>query len=230
MQLAFLGTGAAFSLERYNGAVVVDGRFLLDGGAPLLPHMHRLGIDPGAIRVVFVTHVHGDHILGLPPFLAGRAFRPSGVPIVIVAPPGAEEVLERLFVVAWGESWPSFRDAACLTYQAAEQRGEAGGVAYEALRLKHGNIDCRGYRLHLDGRVLAYSGDTAAGPHLDELVRGADVAITEATAPHEESGVHTSWEEAAQLVERHPDTRFLFNHLYSGQVEHAVQDLEVLDV
>ena len=49
MRLAFLGTGAAFSLERYNGAVVVNGRLLLDGGAPLLPHMHRCGIDPGAI-------------------------------------------------------------------------------------------------------------------------------------------------------------------------------------
>src|SRR2546421_2898387 len=41
---------------------------LLDAGAPLLPHMHRLGIDPGAIEAVFLTHFHGDHVLGLPPF------------------------------------------------------------------------------------------------------------------------------------------------------------------
>src|SRR5262249_39543939 len=59
MKIAFLGTGSAFSLERYNGAVVVDGRLLLDGGAPLLPHMHRLGIDPGGIEALFLTHFHG---------------------------------------------------------------------------------------------------------------------------------------------------------------------------
>jgi ribonuclease BN (tRNA processing enzyme) len=64
MRLAFLGTGAAFSLDRYNGAVVVNGRLLLDGGAPLLPHMHRCGVDPGAIDAVFLTHFHGDHTLG----------------------------------------------------------------------------------------------------------------------------------------------------------------------
>ena len=230
MQLAFLGTGSAYSLERYNGAVVVDRRLLLDGGAPLLPHMHRLGIDPAAIDAVFLTHVHGDHVLGLPPFVLYRAVRPSGFPLVIVSPPGAQEALETLFTLAWGDGWPAYREAACLTYQEAEPSGRAAGVAYEAVRLDHGETDCRGYRLQLDGRLLAYAGDTSAGPALDELVRGADVAITEATAPGDGSGVHTTWEEAAQLVARHPDTRFLLNHLYSGQTEHSVQDLDVVEV
>src|SRR5205823_1501136 len=34
LKLAFLGTGSAFSPERYNGAIVADGRVLLDAGAP----------------------------------------------------------------------------------------------------------------------------------------------------------------------------------------------------
>src|SRR5262249_61263953 len=101
MKIAFLGTGAAFALERYNGAVVVDGRLLLDGGAPLLPHMHRLGIDPGAIEAVFLTHFHGDHVLGLPPFLFYRAYKPSGPP-TIVGPPGGEQQVGKLLPRAPG--------------------------------------------------------------------------------------------------------------------------------
>jgi len=50
--------------------VVVDGRLLLDGGAPLLPHMHRCGVDPGAIEAVFLTHFHGDHTLGCRPLFS----------------------------------------------------------------------------------------------------------------------------------------------------------------
>ena len=90
-------------------------------------------------------------------------------------------------------------------------------------------MDCRGYRLHLDGRVLAYAGDTIATPPLDDLVRGADVAITEATAP-EGSGVHTGWDEARALAARHSGTRFVFNHLHSGSIAGAASDLDVLDV
>jgi ribonuclease BN (tRNA processing enzyme) len=229
VRLAFLGTGSAFSLERYNGAVVVDGRLLLDGGAPLLVHMHRLGLDPGAIEAVFITHFHGDHVLGLPPFLLHRAFFRPERPLVLVSPPGVEERLEQLFGSLWGDEWPSFRQRAALTYQEAEGSGAAAGVRYETVKLNHGRMDCRGYRLHLDGRVLAYAGDTIVSPPLEQLVRDADVAITEATAPNA-SEVHTSWDEAHALAARFPTTRFLFNHVHAGATPGAVSDFDVVDV
>ena len=229
MRLAFLGTGSAFSLERYNGAVVVDGRLLLDAGAPVLPHMHRLGLDPGAIEAVFLTHFHGDHVLGLPPFLLYRGLVTSDRPLVLVGPPGVEGRLEQLLGMAWGDEWPTFRNQARLSYQEAESAGVAAGVRYEAVKLDHGRMDCRGYRIQVDGRVLAYAGDTIASPPLDDLVQDADVAITEATAP-DGSGVHTGWDEAKALAARHSGTRFIFNHLHSGSVPGAAFDLQVLDV
>ena len=228
VRLAFLGTGSAFSLERYNGAIVVDGRVLLDAGAPLLPHMHRLGIDPGGIRVLFLTHFHGDHVLGLPTYLLYRAFR-SGGPLAVVGPPGVAGRVEELLRLAWGDDWPAYAANIELTYHEAQASGQVAGVRYEAIRLQHGDVDCRGYRLHLNGRVLAYAGDTTATSPLDDLVRGANVAITEATAP-EPGPTHTSWDEARALAARHPNTRFLFNHVFSESPDGAVQDLAVVDV
>ena len=228
MRLAFLGTGSAFSLERYNGAVVVDGRLLLDAGAPLLPHMHRLGIDPGAIEAIFLSHFHGDHILGLPPFMFYRGVRPT-VPLTVVGPPGVESKIACLLKLAWGDDWPEHARSMDLSYQEAGRAGLAGGVRYETVKLDHAGLDCRGYRLHLDKRVLAYAGDTTATPPLDELVRDADVAITEATGPGS-IDVHTSWEEAQALAARHPGTRFLFNHLFAGTTPGAVADLTTIDI
>jgi ribonuclease BN (tRNA processing enzyme) len=228
MRIAFLGTGSAFSRERYNGAVVVDGRLLLDAGAPLLPHMHRLGIDPGAIAALFLTHFHGDHVLGLPPFMLYRAFQPTGR-LVVVGPPGVEQRVGGLLRLAWGDDWAQYAQNIDLEYQEAAPSGEVAGVSYETVTLQHGDSDCRGYRLHLAGRVLAYAGDTSATPPLDELVRGAAVAITEATSPNP-GAVHTSWDEAQALAARHPGTRFLFNHVFSGATPGAVDDLAVIDV
>lgn len=230
MRLAFLGTGSAFSLERYNGAVVVEGRLLLDGGAPLLPHMHRLGIDPGAIQAVFLTHFHGDHLLGLPPFLLWRAFMGGSRSLVVVGPRAVEERLEHLLELCWGSAWARHRLGAGLSYQEAAAEGEAAGISYESLVMQHEpDLECRGYRLHLDGRILAYAGDTTLSPPLEELVRGADVAVTEATAP-QGAEVHTTWEQAQQLAARHPRTRFIFTHLLGGTIPGAASDLEVVDV
>jgi ribonuclease Z len=229
MRLAFLGTGAAFSPERYNGAVVVNGRLLLDGGAPLLPHMHRCGVDPGAIDAVFLTHFHGDHTLGLPPFVLHRVFVDPR-PITFVGPEGVAERLEALWEVSWGQDWQlAMKHRFNVSYQVAKPKGTAAGYKYEAVKLDHGTSGSCGYRIRIDEKILAYSGDTEPTAPLDELVDGADVAIVEATGPGDVFS-HMSWEAASELKSRHPKTRFLFNHLYSGTVEGAVTDLEVVDV
>jgi ribonuclease BN (tRNA processing enzyme) len=209
--------------------VVVDGRVLLDGGAPLLPHMHRLGVDPGAIEVVFLTHFHGDHTLGLPPFVLHRVFVDRR-PLTFVGPAGTAEFLERLWEVSWGPDWkrvmkPQFK----ARYVDAKASGTVAGVRYQTVKLDHGTMGSNGYRIHIDGKVVAYSGDTEPTAPLEKLVDGADVAIVEATGPGDVFS-HMSWENAARLRKRHPDTRFLFNHVYSGTTTGAVKDLQVIEV
>ena len=226
MKLAFLGTGSAYSLERYNGAVVVDDRILLDGGAPLLPHMHRLGIDPAGIGVVFVSHFHGDHLLGLPPFVLYRALAADGT-LEVVGPEGIQQRLEQLFEFCWLQEWQQFRDRFELRYTVAQPHGNAAGVEYESVHLDHGQSGGTGYRLRIGSQLRAYAGDTEPTPPVDELVRDADIAIVEATGPGEVPS-HTSWEKANELVARHPGTRFFLNHVFAGDIENGVHDLEVV--
>jgi ribonuclease BN (tRNA processing enzyme) len=208
---------------------VVDGRLLLDGGAPLLPHLHRVGVEAGDIDVVFLTHFHGDHTLGLPPFVLHRVFVDKR-PLKFVGPAGIEERLEALWDVSWGPEWsrimrPKFK----VKYETARPSGTAAGYKYETVKLDHGTSGCNGYRIHVNGKVIAYSGDTEPTAPLDKLVDGADVAIVEATGPGDVFS-HMSWEAAASLKKRHPKTRFFFNHVYSGTVAGAVKDLQVTEV
>jgi ribonuclease Z len=230
VRIAFLGTGAAFSRERYNGAAVVDDHLLLDAGAPLLQHMHRLRIDPLRIDVVFLSHLHGDHILGLPPLLYLRALASCANDLVIIGPSGVERYVDGLCAyLAWDKEWRTLRRSGRIAYREASTSEVVAGLRYDSVALEHGDIDCRGYRLYLKDGVLAYAGDTIVNAALDQLVGGTDVAITEATTP-EHSPIHTSWPEAAQLAARHPTTRFLFNHVHSGSPLGAAHDLQVVDL
>src|SRR6266571_1359520 len=140
------------------------------------------------------------------------------------------DFLEKLWEVSWGPDWkrvmrPQFK----VKYVTARGSGTAVGVRYESVKLDHGTMGSIGYRIHVNGKVVAYSGDTEATAPLDRLVDGADVAIVEATGPGDVFS-HMSWEAAASLKRRHPKTRFLFNHLYAGTVTGAAKDLQVLEV
>ena len=190
--------------------------------------MHRLGVDAGAIEAVFLTHFHGDHTLGLPPFVLHRVFVDPR-PITFVGPEGVADRLEALWEISWGPDWERvMRPRFQVTYETARPTGTAAGYEYETVKLDHGSSGSNGYRIHIDGRILAYSGDTEATAPLDALVEGADIAIVEATGPGDVFS-HVSWESARDLKKRHPKTRFMFNHLYSGTVDGAVNDLQVIE-
>jgi ribonuclease BN (tRNA processing enzyme) len=191
--------------------------------------MKRVGVNAGDIDVVFLTHFHGDHTLGLPPFVLYRVFVDQR-PITFVGPAGIKERLEALWEVSWGVDWkPVMQPRFKVTYEVAKPSGKVAGYRYETIKLDHGTSGSNGYRIWIDGRILAYSGDTEPTAPLDELVKGADVAIVEATGPGDVFS-HMSWEHAEELKKRHPKTRFMFNHLYNGTVDGAVDDLQVLEV
>ncbi len=191
--------------------------------------MRRVGVEPSDIEVVFLTHFHGDHTLGLPPFVLHRIFVDRPKLLTIVGPEGVERRVEALNEVSWGIDWkrvmrPRFK----VRYVTARPRGQAAGYRYETVKLDHGSSGANGYRIQFGDRILAYSGDTEPTAPLDRLIEGADVAIVEATGPGDVFS-HMSWEAAAALKKRHPTTRFLFNHLYSGTVGGAAKDLQVVE-
>jgi ribonuclease BN (tRNA processing enzyme) len=189
-----------------------------------------VGVEPRDIDVLFLTHFHGDHTLGLPTFVLHRIFVDKPKLLTIVGPQGLEDRLETLLEVSWGVDWKAvMRPRFKVRYVTARPRGQAGGYRYETVRLDHGSSGANGYRIQFGDKLLAYSGDTEPTAPLDRLVDGADVAIVEATGPGDVFS-HMSWEAAADLRKRHPGTRFLFNHLYSGTVKGAAKDLQVVEV
>lgn len=239
MHLTFLGTGSSCSRSRLNVCTVINGRLLLDAGAPLLTQLTRAGIEPDDIDTVLVSHCHGDHILGMATLLIGRVID-GGPPLRVVGPTVVQRQVETMCEVLWGTHWremgPDFR----LEFLAVADGShfEAAGLEVQVLPITHDNgalfaTPSIGFVVS-DGRVrLGYTGDSAQGPWVDKLVEASDAAIVECTGP--EPGVtHLSHGFVRDLVARHPRTRFFLTHLSSTgpTIEGAsvVEDLDEVDI
>lgn len=57
----------------------------------------RYNLSYQRIRYVFISHLHGDHFLGLPPLLNTMALHRRSKPITIVGPKGIRKVLEAIW-------------------------------------------------------------------------------------------------------------------------------------
>ncbi|MHB8571360.1 MAG: MBL fold metallo-hydrolase [Candidatus Dormibacteria bacterium] len=232
MELAFLGTGSAFSLHRQNGAVLVDGHLLLDAGAALLPGLTRVGRSPLSVRSIFLTHFHGDHLLGLPALMGALAFWPeSGAPppaagypidLEMVGPPGTTELVDTLCHMVWGDPmWALWLERVrCRVEEVAPgSEGEFASGRFRVLEMNHFSTAAQGYVFEMGGRTLGYSGDTEPCPGLDQLVELSEVVILEATAPSGEAPGHMTRAQAELVARENPGRHFFFNHLLEATPE-----------
>lgn len=182
----FVGCGDAFGTGgRHQTCLLVthdEGRFLIDCGASALIAMREQAVEPDAVDFVLVSHLHGDHFGGLPFLLldAQYASRRSRS-LRITGPPGIEGRLRDLMEVTFPGSWATRWRFPLEIDEIVPGRPRAvEGIAVEAWEVSHpSGAPTLALRMELEGRVVAYSGDTEWVSALREVARGADLFVAE---------------------------------------------------
>jgi ribonuclease BN (tRNA processing enzyme) len=221
MQVQFVGCGDAFgSGGRFNTCFHLLGRntnTLIDCGATSLVAMNKLAISRNEIDTILLTHFHADHFAGLPFFILEANYvlkRQRG--LTIAGPPGLKTryaaLMENAFPGTQAMQW-SFP----VTLREFEigKGNDVGATRVTPFRVLHDERagPCLGLRIELEGKVIAYSGDSQWTDSLIEVGRNADLFICEAYTRDKPIATHM----ALSLLERHLDQirpkRLILTHM-----------------
>lgn len=183
MRLTVLGRSPARPnpSEACAGYLVEGGgaRLLLDIGPGVVAQLLALA-QPQDLDAVVISHMHPDHMLDLVTLRYSYPWRtlPRAERLLVMVPPGSADQLIDLARGAGGRR--HFEDV----YRLAEHDGHSpmafGALTLTPVETKH-FIPCWGFRAEADGRVLAYTADTAPCDALQALAEGADLLLSEAT-------------------------------------------------
>lgn len=101
MELTFLGTGAGIPSKERNVAALAlsllqenNTIWLFDCGEATQHQILHTNIKPRKITKIFISHLHGDHIFGLPGFLSSRSFQGGEDELIVYGPPGIQNFIE----------------------------------------------------------------------------------------------------------------------------------------
>ena len=100
MRIVFLGTGGTIPTERRKHPTLAIRRegelFLFDcgEGAQTQIFKARLGIAP--LRAILVSHLHGDHVLGIPGLLMTMSQTDRSEPLTVIGPPGVAKWIRHI--------------------------------------------------------------------------------------------------------------------------------------
>lgn len=242
IKVTLLGTGAPVpSIERFGPSILVEAggqKLLFDCGRGAGQRLWQLKIPLGQINALFLTHLHSDHIVGIPdlwltggiPAVYGR----RASPFQVFGPNGTRDMMENLVkAFSWDINTRSKEknkaDSGSLVNATDVKEGfiwEKNGVKVTPFTVRHAEfIDLAlGYRIDYAGHSIILSGDTRYSENLIRYAKGADVVIHEVAASQEDStrnsplvnqilGFHTSPEDAGKVFEQIKPKLAVYSHI-----------------
>ena len=100
MEIEFLGTASAVPSKQRNHSSISLKAFgeviLFDCGEGTQKQLTYAHISPMKIEKIFITHFHGDHILGLPGLIQSMGFRGREKPLDVYGPKGVNALFNAI--------------------------------------------------------------------------------------------------------------------------------------
>ncbi len=254
IKVTLLGTGTPQPLmERFGPSILVQAgseTLLFDAGRGCLQRLRQVNVSYDKINALFLTHLHSDHIVGLPDlWLTGWLISERSIPLEVFGPTGTGEMIKYLqkafsfdITIRVGDDKRLEEGSKLLVKEIQEGLiYEKDGVKVIAFKVDHHpDIPAFGYRIDFNGHSVVLSGDTRYSENLIMFAKGADLLIHEVVvAPDTLSksdpkypilAHHTTPEQAAKVFNEVKPKLAAYSHiskLYGHTEEEILQRTKV---
>jgi ribonuclease Z len=218
-KVTLLGTGNPRpSIDRFGPSILVEAgreKLLFDCGRGATQRLYQLQVPFAEVSALFLTHLHSDHVVGIPDLWLTGWILGRKTPLRVWGPAGTRQMfadLERAFQFDI-HIRRDVDEKLAAQGVAVVARDVEQGVAYRngslkvtAFTVDHGRVKpALGYRIDFAGHSVVLSGDTRFSENLIRFAQGTDVLVHEVIDPEAYHEVGTSYtaEQQQRVVEHH---------------------------
>ncbi|NQZ54343.1 MAG: MBL fold metallo-hydrolase [Piscirickettsiaceae bacterium] len=238
LEVTLLGTGTPRpDISRFGPSTVIEAKgryFVFDSGRGTTIRLQQAGIPLAQIEQVFITHLHSDHVSGLPDLWLSSWIWQRQNKLHIYGPVGIQNMTDHIKLAFQADLDYRIENSGLnpLTAEINTTEIKSEGVIYNkegvqitAFFVDHGLVKpAFGYRLDSGDRSVVISGDTSYSENLIKFAKGTDLLIHEVAAADETLlqnnrrlqkiiRYHTSPDQAAMVFNKVQPRVAIYSHL-----------------
>lgn len=226
MKITILGTGSFYANKERSGAsylLEADGKkILIDCGPGTLIRLSEIGIKPGDLDYIFISHFHADHTSDLFPLQMNLRLNeffgtePLKKTPVIYGPAGIKTFTKRLSHVYQLYAFENWAEIKYVNYSKVIKLGK---LVIKPYKVKHTafNVSAHAYalRFELENKVFTFSGDSVVNDGVEQASKGADLFLCDASyAKGKGSPAHMATNEIGEIAEKSKVKKVVLTHFY----------------
>ena len=216
-KVTLLGTGDPRpTITRFGPSILVQAgtaNLLFDCGRGATMRLNQIKVEQ--IDGLFLTHLHSDHVVGIPDLWLTGWVMGRNIPFRVWGPVGTRQMMSHLeqaysFDIHMRRDVDQHLSPQGVQVEAKEiAEGvvyESGGVKVTAFTVDHALVKpAFGYRVDYAGHSVVLSGDTRFSENLIRFAKGTDVLIHEVIDPEAYAALVNSYtpEQKARVVAHH---------------------------
>jgi ribonuclease Z len=252
LKVTLVGTGSPPPrMDRFGPSILVEAgrqKLLFDCGRGATQRLEQLKVPFAEVNFLFLTHLHSDHVVGIPDLWLLGWPRGRKVPFRVWGPEGTAAMMSHLeqafkFDIHMRRDVDEKLSATGVAVVAKDiKQGlvyEDGGIKVTAFDVDHGVVKpALGYRIDYASHSVVLSGDTRFSENLIHFSEGADVLIHEVIDPdafgarnpsanpvRTSSAVahHTTPEQAGTVFSRVRPRLAVYSHIVPGDTTDLIR-------
>jgi ribonuclease Z len=179
----WIGLGPALLVQAGGKAL------LFDAGRGCLQRLRQLKLEYDTLDAIFFTHLHSDHIVGLPDsWLTGSVISGREIPLDVFGPEGTKNMTDYLAkgygydikIRTQGDKTTAEGFRLMTTDIKEGIVNEKAGVKVTAFLVDHFQVaPAFGYKITYGGHSVVLSGDTRYSENLIKFAKGTDLLVHE---------------------------------------------------
>jgi len=214
MKIKLYGTGAINS-KSHSCCTLIDQAILID--CPDHKVLLKDNVDLDKIQTLVITHLHGDHVFGIPALFFCLPSRET--PLTIIAPTGATEFIKKLFEVThfpqsvYERTNPTIIEVDKKHLKDGIEIGNYKIIPYKVQHVDY--LECYGYTITRGGKTAGITGDAVLCEGVENIIKNSAIAFLDITgpAPAGANNVHMDIPEFEQLKNQYLDCKLVPVHM-----------------
>ena len=217
MEIKLIGTGSIGALQS-SACALINKEILIDMPNGSVKRIKQLGENVLDIKVLIITHLHGDHFFDIPFFILEKYFNKSTEETIIYCPKGTLNKVKQLFELAFPGEYDKVMSSLNINFFEFDELKNheiINNIHLDSILVEHGDFNPEyGYIIKQNEKVVGFSGDSKMCNAVEYIVKNSNVSILDMSLAENGNASHMGLNDIEKICNKYEEKIIISTHMH----------------